>query len=74
MIHTDAALQKKKNRSEWGITAGNHEGKLQVTWAGPEERCCDHTVEEALAIRLALVKARKELENGVLSIRLQKPK
>lgn len=53
-------LWTTKKRSGWGIAAGNWQGKLIATWAYPRGSCLNAKVEEALALRAAMVEAKKQ--------------
>ncbi|XP_027086455.2 uncharacterized protein [Coffea arabica] len=58
-INTDAALDQKHNRGGWGVVARNSSGELVGAWARPTEGCAEAQVEEALAIREAMVIAKQ---------------
>ena len=59
-INTDAALNRKTCKAGWGIVARDRHGKLIGSWACPTTSCAEAKVEEALAIREAMVLARRE--------------
>ncbi|XP_071933905.1 uncharacterized protein [Coffea arabica] len=50
----------KTNKVGWGIVARDWKGKLVATWACPSFTCSAPILEEALAIRTAMVKAALE--------------
>ncbi|XP_071914133.1 uncharacterized protein [Coffea arabica] len=54
-INTDAALDQKLNKAGWGIVARNGSGELGGSWARPTEGCAEAQVEEALALREAMI-------------------
>ncbi|XP_027109537.1 uncharacterized protein [Coffea arabica] len=59
-LNTDAALNQQSNKAGWGIVARDWKGKLVATWACPSFTCSVPVLEEALAIRTAMVKAALE--------------
>ncbi|XP_071923288.1 uncharacterized protein [Coffea arabica] len=59
-LNTDAALNRQNRKAGWGIVARDWEGKLIATWACPSFTCSVPVLEEALAIRAAMVKAATE--------------
>nr|XP_027120691.1 uncharacterized protein LOC113737705 [Coffea arabica] len=59
-INTDAALHKKTCKAGWGIVARDRNGMLLGAWACPTTKCAEAQVEEALAIREAMVVAKRK--------------
>ena len=56
-VNVDAALSTAKGRVGWGVIARRAEGGILKAWAGSGERYTEAMVEEAHAIRIALIKA-----------------
>ncbi|XP_071933971.1 uncharacterized protein [Coffea arabica] len=59
-INIDAAVQTSRGKAGWGIVTRNSEGKLISTWAIPQKCSSEPTVEEELAIQMALMKAKQK--------------
>ena len=59
-LNTDAALNQQTKKAGWGIVARDWKGKPVATWACPSFTCSAPILEEALAIRTAMVKAALE--------------
>ena len=59
MGYTASGLDQKLNKAGWGIAARNSSGELAGAWARPTEGCAEVQVEEALAIREAMVLAKQ---------------
>ena len=57
-LNTDAALVVKDRRIGWGVVARKEDGEVVGAWAGSESRNGIPAVEEAFAIREAVIKAR----------------
>ncbi|XP_027157659.1 uncharacterized protein LOC113759290 [Coffea eugenioides] len=57
-LNTDAALVLKDRRIGWGVVARKEDGEVVGAWAAGESRNGIPVVEEALAIRKAVIKAR----------------
>ncbi|XP_027090212.1 uncharacterized protein [Coffea arabica] len=58
-LNTDVALEVKDGRIGWGVVARREDGRVVGAWAGGERRNGIPAVEEALAIRKAIIKARQ---------------
>ena len=58
-LNTDAALEVKGGRVGWGVVARREDGMVVGAWAGGERRNGIPAVEEALAIREAVIKAKQ---------------
>ncbi|XP_071925798.1 uncharacterized protein [Coffea arabica] len=58
-LNTDAALDQKRNKAGWAVVARNNLGELVGSCARPNEGCAEAQVEEALAIREAMVIAKR---------------
>ncbi|XP_071939813.1 uncharacterized protein [Coffea arabica] len=67
-LNTDAAIKQIGAKASWGVVARCMEGKLRGAWAGCEDRRGIPIVEEARAIRHALVLAK---QNGWRNIIIQ---
>ncbi|XP_027173470.1 uncharacterized protein LOC113773121 [Coffea eugenioides] len=59
-MNTDASLHMQERKVGWGIVARNDDGALVGAWAGSENRIGDPAVEEAMAIRKALIIAKQK--------------
>lgn len=59
-LNTDAAMDMRNSRVSWSIVARNQKGEIVKVWAGSEQRKGDPLVEEADAVRRALIKAKAE--------------
>ena len=59
-INTDAALNMKRGKAGWGIVARDRHGRVIRSWACPATNCAEAQVEEALAIREAMVVAKRK--------------
>nr|XP_027122368.1 uncharacterized protein LOC113739352 [Coffea arabica] len=59
-INIDAIVQKSKEKVGWGIVARNFERKLIMAWAMPNKYLSVLVVEKALAIQMALIKAKQK--------------
>lgn len=60
MLNFDTALDQKRGKVGWTIVPRDAQGATLGVWAGSESRVSDLEIEEALAIRNALIKARQE--------------
>ncbi|XP_027109105.1 uncharacterized protein [Coffea arabica] len=58
-LNSDAVLEQKERRIGWGVVARREDGEIVGAWAGGERRDENPTVEEALAIRKAVIKAKQ---------------
>ncbi|XP_071926981.1 uncharacterized protein [Coffea arabica] len=67
-LNTDAAIKKNEAKVGWGVVARCSKGKLRGAWAGSEDRKGIPAVEEAMAIRKALIFAKR---NGWMNIIVQ---
>ncbi|XP_071916171.1 uncharacterized protein [Coffea arabica] len=67
-LNTDAAIKQNDAKINWGVVARCKEGKLRGAWAGCEGRKGVPPVEEARAIRKALLFVNK---NGWRNIIIQ---
>ena len=65
-LNTDAALDVKRRRVGWGVVARDKKGELVEAWAGSCDRCGEPVVEEAIAIRLALLKAQQRQWSNII--------
>ena len=59
-VKTDAALSNKAGRVEWGITTKNWQDKVIATWAYLSKGCSSAKLEEALALRAAMIRAKQQ--------------
>ncbi|XP_027148760.1 uncharacterized protein LOC113749274 [Coffea eugenioides] len=57
-LNVDAALSTANGRVGWGVVARQTDGGILGAWAGSGDRHTEAMVEEATAIRTALIKAR----------------
>ena len=67
-LNTDAAIKQNNGKISWGVVARCKEGKLRGAWARCEGRKGVPAVEEARAIRKALMFAKM---NGWRNIIIQ---
>lgn len=59
-VNSDAALNQKMNKAGWGIVARDSCGNVLSTWAIPRSSCSEARLEEALALRKAMIQARQQ--------------
>ncbi|KAL3528707.1 hypothetical protein ACH5RR_008029 [Cinchona calisaya] len=59
-LNVDAAIKGQHKQAAWGIVARNSQGNLLHSWAIPNLDCRKPMVEKALAVRMALIKAREQ--------------
>ena len=64
-LNSDAALEQKERRIGSEVMARREDGEIVGAWAGGERRDGNPTVEEALAIRKAVIKAKQRGWNKV---------
>ncbi|XP_027162557.1 uncharacterized protein LOC113763065 [Coffea eugenioides] len=64
-LNSDAALEQKERRIGSEVVARREDGEMVGAWAGGERRDGNPTVEEALAIRKAVIKAKQRGWNKV---------
>ena len=53
-------MNQKGNKAGWGIVARNWKGELLAAWAYPCTRCSEANLEEALAVREAMIRAKEK--------------
>ena len=58
-VNTDAVSNNKVNRAGWGIAARSWQGKVIAIWAYPSKSCSNARLEEALALRAAMIRAKQ---------------
>ncbi|XP_071924136.1 uncharacterized protein [Coffea arabica] len=64
-LNSDAAVEQKFRRIGWGVVARKEDGAVAGAWAGGARREGNPAVEEALAIREAVIKAKQRGWNKV---------
>ncbi|XP_027182039.1 uncharacterized protein LOC113780435 [Coffea eugenioides] len=65
----DGKSDRKESRWQkvgWGVVARDKKGELVEAWAGSCDRCGEPVVEEAIAIRLALLKAHQRQWSNII--------
>ncbi|XP_027090288.1 uncharacterized protein [Coffea arabica] len=59
-INSDAAVNQKEDRAGWGLIARTWQRKIVGAWAVPNTSCSNPKLEEALALRAAMLVAKSQ--------------
>ncbi|KAL3530531.1 hypothetical protein ACH5RR_009853 [Cinchona calisaya] len=69
VLNSDAATSISTNKSVLGVVARDRHGQVVAIWVEPLHQCLDAEIDEAMVLRLAMIKAKEEGwdEVGMLS-------
>ncbi|XP_027175077.1 uncharacterized protein LOC113774674 [Coffea eugenioides] len=59
-INSDAALQQNEGLAGWRMVARDWKGNVLGAWAIPNSSCSNPKLEESMALRAAMVKAKQQ--------------
>ncbi|XP_027118809.1 uncharacterized protein [Coffea arabica] len=59
-MNYDAALHQKTDKAGWGMVVRNWQGKVLGAWAVPNTSCSNPKLEEAIALRIAMLVAKQQ--------------
>ena len=59
-MNSDTASNQKADSAGWGMIARNWQGKIKGVWAVPNTSCSNPKLEEAMALRTAMLVAKHQ--------------